>query len=348
MGTRLFVAAVLVVVASLSLLSQSPRTFTSSTELVRVYATVRDNSGHLVTDLQEKDFQIRDRGSTVPLAFFSKEVQPIRVAIMVDMSGTVFETATYQQLRDGLAAFVSQFTPSDRAIVGWFSHEQIVLGSTLTEDVNELKRRIDGEVRFERAHPRLAGGNAHFGVHFRGRPLWNAISAATDALAGEQGRKVVLILANGDNTTVLPGFPRLKELRTRLASDEFMVYAVTGYEPRKSDFSPRQADHIMGSAEERQTTLRQITHSTGGGFLVAPFDAVKGKGGGWVGVDVRRNGLSLAFRSQLAGIVDELRNQYTLGFVPTKRDGKAGSIEVRVNRPEADVWARKTYIAPHR
>ena len=326
-------------------------TFRTSTELVRVYATVRDKSGHLVTDLQAEDFEIRERGTRVPLTLFSADVQPIRLAILVDMSGTHFERAAAQQLRDGLSAFVDQFSADDRATVGWFSHEQIVIAPALTGDTSALKTLIESEIRIERAHPSLAAftesrDNVIAGLQFRGRPLWNAIAAGTAALAREPGRKVILVLANGNNTTNLAGYPRLEELRLALAADEFMIYSVQGFEPRRADFGPRHADQITGSWEERQTTLQQLSDLTGGGSVTAPFDPVRGRGGGWTGVDIKKNGLSLAFRSQLAGIIEELRRQYTLGFVPTRRDGKAKTIEVRVSRPETDVWARKTYIAP--
>ncbi len=91
--------------------------------------------------------------------------------------------------------------------------------------------------------------------------------------------------------------------------------------------------------------MKQVSDLTGGGFFTATFNRRKTTLG-MDGVDANKNPLSLAFRSQLAGVIEELRHQYTLGFVPTKRDGKMAAIDVRVSRSKADVWARKTYIAP--
>ena len=111
-------------------------------------------------------------------------------------------------------------------------------------------------------------------------------------------------------------------------------------------------DDIPGTYEERETSLQQITDLTGGGFIIAPFDprrpatGPRVRGSSISGESADRHPLSLAFRSQLAGIIDELRHQYTLGFVPTRRDGKVGKIEVRVKRPGLKVWARQTYLAP--
>ena len=42
--------------------------FRTATDLVRVYATVKDKDGHLITDLRQEDFELRDRGTRTPLA----------------------------------------------------------------------------------------------------------------------------------------------------------------------------------------------------------------------------------------------------------------------------------------
>ena len=168
--------------------------FSSKADLVRVYATVRDKSGHLITDLQQSDFQVRERGARVPLEVFSAEVQPIRVAIMVDASGSFFERATFQQLRDGLSAFVGQLGPEDRATIGWFSGQNIFVQNPLTSDAAELRRQLDTELQIERVQPELAASLASkdsvaFAFHYRGRPLWNAIGAAAEKLKAEPGQK---------------------------------------------------------------------------------------------------------------------------------------------------------------
>jgi hypothetical protein len=57
-----------------------PPQFRSTTDVVRVYATVQDRTGHLVTDLREEDFELRDRGTIGPLAVFSADAQPLSIA----------------------------------------------------------------------------------------------------------------------------------------------------------------------------------------------------------------------------------------------------------------------------
>ena len=123
-----------------------------------------------------------------------------------------------------------------------------------------------------------------------------------------------------------------------------MIYAVNGFEPRHSEgfrVGPYQAELVV----DTENTLEELTESTGGGFLHAPYDRRKRS----FGMSPDRpadHPLNPAFASQLAGIADELHQQYTLGFVPVRRDGKVGKIEVRVSRPDTKVWARKSYQAP--
>jgi hypothetical protein len=46
-----------------------------------------------------------------------------------------------------------------------------------------------------------------------------------------------------------------------------------------------------------------------------------------------------------ARVVDELHQQYLLGFTPANLDGKKHTIEVRLRNPDATVRARQSYLA---
>jgi hypothetical protein len=47
----------------------------------------------------------------------------------------------------------------------------------------------------------------------------------------------------------------------------------------------------------------------------------------------------------MQGIVDELHQQYVLGFKPAALDGKLHRLDVKVKRPGVIVRARRTYLA---
>ena len=63
--------------------------FRSSVSTVAVYATVAESDGRLITDLERSDFTLLDNGAEVPIALFSNDPQPITVALMLDMSGSM-------------------------------------------------------------------------------------------------------------------------------------------------------------------------------------------------------------------------------------------------------------------
>jgi hypothetical protein len=45
-------------------------------------------------------------------------------------------------------------------------------------------------------------------------------------------------------------------------------------------------------------------------------------------------------------VMEELHNQYVLGFTPQTLDGKLHELTVRIDRPNVRVLARQGYLAP--
>jgi len=61
----------------------------SQVNLVNIFATVRDHSKRIVTDLKQQDFKIQEDGQDQQIAFFSSEVTlPITLALLLDTSGS--------------------------------------------------------------------------------------------------------------------------------------------------------------------------------------------------------------------------------------------------------------------
>jgi len=291
--------------------------FRAGTDLIPVFATVRAADGHLVTDLGRDDFEILDRGTPVPIAVFSNDVQPITLAILIDMSGGLFDTGRYAVLRNALMRTIDQLTPQDRARIGTFTGSEIAIGFHLTSDHVELRRVIEEEVW-------PSGGRRH---------LWNALAAAMASLRNETGRRVVLLVTNGaDSMDDIPGWPGAKFVEQSIRDDAFMVYAV-------SPFPKNQAMFESGGESQSRLSLPDVVEKSGGAYLEA-------SGGGYMRGQPTAASDPLLFA--LPGVIDELRHQYALGFVPSRRDGREGSIEVRVRRPMTTVAARKSYRAPSR
>src|SRR5262247_4858662 len=76
------------VLTGLSAAAQQP-TFRGTADNVRVFTTVTDRDGRLVTSLEQKDFEIRDEGKPQPITLFDNSPQPVRLIEMLDVSGSM-------------------------------------------------------------------------------------------------------------------------------------------------------------------------------------------------------------------------------------------------------------------
>jgi hypothetical protein len=112
-----------------------------------------------------------------------------------------------------------------------------------------------------------------------------------------------------------------------------MVYGVSLFPTNQ----PLVADVPEGT--QTRLTLGRLVEQTGGGYI----QATRATGRFLRGL---KPGEDRALVSTIAGVVDELRQQYALGFTPRYRDGRTGKIEVRVKHPGMTVAARQTYRAP--
>src|SRR4051812_17288122 len=90
---RLSIASVAVLCAlALSAVTPSARqqpVFRGTTEAVRVFVTVTDRDGRLVTSLARDDFEVRDDGKPQPITLFDNTPQPIRLIVMLDVSASM-------------------------------------------------------------------------------------------------------------------------------------------------------------------------------------------------------------------------------------------------------------------
>src|SRR5213075_976239 len=90
-------------------------------DAVRVFVTVTDRDGRLVTNLGQDGFEVRDQGQPQPLTQFDNKPQPIRLVVMLDVSGSM--EGNLPLLRAASAQLFARLLPDDVARVGTFGHE---------------------------------------------------------------------------------------------------------------------------------------------------------------------------------------------------------------------------------
>lgn len=274
-------------------LGASQPTFKSSVRTVPVYATVVDAGGRLVPDLLREEFTVLDNGAPVELSLFSNESQPFTAVVMLDTSASM--TANLKLLNQAAEQFLIRLLPVDRAQVGAFN-DKIQLSGTFTNDRDNLIGALN---------------DLQFGNPTR---LYDAIATSLDELQSVEGRKVVLVFTDGDDTSSRIGF---STVLGRARDEEVMVYSI-GLE----------AEFFNGMRKVRSRpdrNLRRISDETGGGYF-----------------ELQR---TADLASTFTRVSQELRSQYLLGFAPATLDGKVHKLEVRTTRPGVTVRARKTYLA---
>src|SRR5688500_10553571 len=286
--------------------------FRSTTDVVPVFATVRDRDGRLVTNLTREDFEIFDNGKAQPLTLFDSSAQPVRLITMLDFSGSM--SSNLPILRSATLELVKQLGEDDLLRLGTFGKE-IRITPSFTRDVYE----------FAALFPTFSPGDAP-------TPLWVAIDDATTAFAASgSGRRVVLVLSDGKDSGYQVGkrFLTPIDVGNRATREDVMIYGI-GMRSSPAPISPGGIQPLAArlTSDLPDPALGIVATDTGGGYF-----ELRG-----------RDNLAEAF----ARVLDELHRQYLLGFAPPARDGKTHQIEVRTKDRALKVQARKAYVATNK
>ncbi len=287
--------------------------FRGESDAVRVFVTVTDRDGRLITTLVQDDFEVRDEGKPQPITLFDNSPQPVRLVVMLDVSGSM--QGNLPLLRAGAEQLFARLREDDLARIGEFGDE-VTISPSFTRDPEELLSTLPGAIAPDAP-----------------TPLWRALDEAMDACDDEgEGRPVVLVLSDGKDSGPITFGPRVAsqgQVIDRARDEDVMIYAIGMRSRRARPVMPgigRGGLRAALTADLPDPGLARVAEETGGGYTEIRF-----------GED-----LGAAF----ARVVDELHSQYLLGFAPPKRDGKVHDVDVRVSQRGLKPRARKKYVAP--
>lgn len=304
-------AGVLILWSAAGTAGQKPIQFRSSADTVEVHATVKLRNGTIARDLVKEDFTLLEDGKPVEITVFSKSIQPLSAALVLDHSGST--DAQFDDVKAAGLEFIGHLLRGDRAAVSslnWDCHE-------FTDKMNQLQAVLKGMMPPD-----------------RGSPIWWGTDRAMDALANEGGRRVILLMTDGlDNQRQMLGVP-----------PSALVPPISMTLMTPCEFVPagdlRTAQDVMNRAEREAIMVYTVSVGAGAGEL----ETIAKRTGAWYHRLSDYDELKGAFRS----IADELHLQYVLGFTPSFTDGKSHKIEVKVKRSGVNVQARKGYVAGQR
>ncbi len=308
------------------------------TNLVTMPVSVLDRDGRFVSGLSQRDFEIYENGAKQKIEYFQSVEQPFTVVLLIDVSpSTQFRI---DEIQNAAITFVNQLRPDDRVMVIAFDEDVRVL----TEPTNN-RRQIQNAIRM-----------AEFGD---GTSLYEAVDYALNReLKRIQGRKAVVIFTDGVDTT-----SRRANYQSTIADaeeGEALIYPIR-FNTQRDGFGGGGGGRGMGYPRRRQSTgwggmigiilggqLPQVQtrgagsssqeYETGRRYL----DTLASNSGGRKFEADTTYDLDAAF----AGIAEELRRQYSVGYYPESvgQKGERRQIKVRVMRQNLVVRAKTSYV----
>jgi len=186
--------------------------------------------------------------------------------------------------------------PQDKGQVGAFS-DKIQFSGEFTNDRDDLVAALK---------------DLQFGNPTR---LYDAIDASVDLLKDVEGRKIVLVFTDGDDTASKKG---MGDTLDKAKMTETMIYAI-GLE---SEF-PIGPGRMQRTRPDRG--LRKLADETGGGY----FELKK----------------TTELAPTFTRVAAELHSLYTIGFNPPLLDNKEHRLDVRMKQAGQTGRARKSYMA---
>ncbi|MEO8032982.1 MAG: VWA domain-containing protein [Acidobacteriota bacterium] len=259
--------------------------------LVELPVTVTDATGVPIATLEQKDFTVFEEGKPQTIkAFNFASNLPLSLGVLVDHSGSM-EKRMAATREAAVEFFKDIIKGGDRAFIGGFSFDTTKL-APFVSDAGSLEQQV--------ANVPDAGG---------GTSLYDAIVTGLYRFRTVQGRKALIVLTDGEDTT------------SRLSYDEMLNYVRSARVPLYFIGLGLGFNDISGTSK-----MKAMAAETGG---VSYF--IK---------DVKQ------LKETYVQLEKDLRSQYLVSYntESTKKDTKYRTVEVKVRRPGAKVRTIRGFI----
>ncbi len=342
-----------------------PQVFRAGADVVPVYVNVRDPERGFVLNLTQDDFELFDEGRPQKITQFTIAAQPLSVVVLIDGSSSMM--AELNRAIEGARNFVLRMLPEDRGLIGSFA-DRVVLGPRFSSDRDVLLKYLDDQFNIR------VGGETH---------LWEGVLESVMALGEEANRRAVIVMSDGYNFVVPPeckssqssgssgGYPPTggrgptsPPIGTggRGPAGSFPLPGPPPVGGRPAGGSQPMARYgcltdpttygvttaqVDAAASARNVVVFGLTMWVRQAAAAAP-ERPSGRleklaldtGGAFYEV-----GLNDDMNPIFTEVMQQLRQQYVLGFVPASFDGRRHTLTVRVKRPGLQVQSRRFYVA---
>ena len=264
------------------LLPAQEMTLRMDVKLVNVFVNVMDQNGALVSGLTREDFALSEDGRAQQIAVFERQSElPLNLTLAIDTSGSVHKDMSEEQ--NAARRFAHALLRSQ---------DQMSLMQFAT-DVRELTPFTNKVGQIDRGLGQLRGDWA--------TSLYDAIFQASQRLGVKEGRRVLVLVSDGDDTASSATYSEAVEQALR---NEVMIYTIIDVPIEASAGRDLGGEHAMITLAEQ----------TGGKSFY-----------------VSEGGLEKAF----ARVSEDLRTQYLLAYYPHNQEPGKIFHRVQVSIPRA-------------
>jgi Ca-activated chloride channel family protein len=259
--------------------------------VIELPVSVTDNSGAPISNLEEKNFKVFEDAKAQKIASFNYASNlPISVGVLVDHSGSM-EKRMKATKEAAVEFFKSIIKSQDKAFIAGFAFDATKI-APFVSNIASLEAQVN-------AIPDAGGGTS----------LYDAIVTGLYRFRGLQGRKAMIILTDGEDTT------------SRIPYDEMLTYVRASRVPLYFIGIGMTFGDFSGANK-----MKTMAAETGG---LAYF--IK---------DVKE------LRDTYSQLEKDLRTQYMLTYNAEsgKNDRKYRAVSVTVDRPDAKVRTIRGYI----
>jgi Ca-activated chloride channel homolog len=262
--------------------TDSATTLHVNVKLVNVFVNVTDKNGAIVGGLTRDDFHLAEDGRPQTISIFERQSEmPLNLTLAIDTSGSVYKDMSAEET--AAKRFVhALMRPQDRMSLIEFAM-----------DVHEITSFTNKVSQIDRGLGSLRGGPS--------TALYDAIYLGSQRLGTLEGRKVLVIISDGDDTAEDINYAQALEQALR---NEVMIYSLIDVPIEASAGRDLRGEHALITLAEQ----------TGGKSYY-----------------VNEGGLDKAF-SQVS---DDLRTQYLLGYYPKNQEPGRNFHRVQVTIPRA-------------
>lgn len=281
--------------------------FEATTAVVRIPVTVSDGRGRPVRGLLAGDFRVFDGNEARPIALFSDERKPLRVAILVDVSGSMEEKL--DAVTDALKHLTEVLEPEDQVLVLSFN-DRVRVALEFSAERRGISRVLEDL--------RAAGGTA----------LNDALVEGLARLEGTPHESsAVVLVTDGVDTASGTSFRQALDAVRRAEVPVYSIglghrsglFHLAGGHGGEADFDGRPLLELADFSGARAEILADAEHHHRG-----KVDRLK---------------------EAVEAIALSLRYRYLLGYAPPETDAadEWRAVRVEVGRPNLTVRARKGY-----